>query len=172
MPAGVVEYHGPHLPIGADFLIANVITEEVERRTECYVMQHHQGPEGLQVLCLKRAAMETLRDLTEGWGAEWGRQPTGDLPVPDIFGMIKIGALDSFSAYPSPTAQRVPVGYAGKGETQLLMASYPDTVRMAALDSLPVLPEWLLNATKEMPEEGKRWLELCIQGWVSELKQE
>ncbi len=219
IPAGVVEYHGPHLPIGTDFLIANAIAEEVERRTECilwpplslgptmswaagpaegeidfepepffqyarevlkhtvalgfrriYVMQHHQGPEGLQVLCLKRAAMEVVRNLTSGWGAEWGRGPTRDLPVPDIFGMIQIGALDTYSVYPSLGSERVPIGHAGKGETQLIMASYPDTVRMEALDSLSVLPEWLLDATQATPAEGKRWLQFCIDGWVSELE--
>jgi creatinine amidohydrolase len=30
--AGVVEYHGPHLPVGVDYLIAASIIEEVERR--------------------------------------------------------------------------------------------------------------------------------------------
>ncbi len=30
--AGVVEYHGPHLPVGADYLIASSVIEEVERR--------------------------------------------------------------------------------------------------------------------------------------------
>ncbi len=29
MAAGVVEYHGPHLPIGTDFLIANAVCERV-----------------------------------------------------------------------------------------------------------------------------------------------
>jgi len=92
------------------------------------------------------------------------------LPVPDIFGMIKIAALDSFSVYASPSAERVPVGHAGKGETQLIMATYTETVRMAALDSLPVLPEWLLDACEAAPQEGKRWMEFCIKGWVDELK--
>lgn len=34
-----------------------------------YILQHHQGPDGLQVLCLKRAAMEVVRETTSGWGA-------------------------------------------------------------------------------------------------------
>jgi creatinine amidohydrolase len=32
MAAGVVEYHGPHLPVGVDYLIASSVIEEVERR--------------------------------------------------------------------------------------------------------------------------------------------
>ena len=35
MAAGCVEYHGPHLPIGTDFLIANSICVEAEKRVEC-----------------------------------------------------------------------------------------------------------------------------------------
>ena len=35
MAAGSVEYHGPHLPIGTDFLIANAVCERVEQRCEC-----------------------------------------------------------------------------------------------------------------------------------------
>ena len=35
MPAGVIEYHGPHLPIGTDFLIANAVCDGVEKKCEC-----------------------------------------------------------------------------------------------------------------------------------------
>jgi creatinine amidohydrolase len=222
IPAGVVEYHGPHLPVGTDFLIANAICEAVEKRVTCvlmpplpfgptlswaagssegemdfepeaffgyvremfrhiirmgfrrvYVLQHHQGPEGLQVLCLKRAAMEVVRELTATWGAEWGRADPAALPVPGIFQMIQIAALDTYSHYPDAgmglKSERVPVGHAGKGETQLIWGAYPETLRLEALESLPVLPEWLKDATEATEAEGKRWLEFCIQGWVQEL---
>jgi len=219
MAAGVMEYHGPHLPIGTDFLIANSICEAVEERVECvlfpplpygptlswagdaedgemdfdsepffrytqemfrhitamgfrriYVLQHHQGPEGLQVLCLKRAAMEVVREMTAAWGSEWGRADPAGLPVPNIFSMIQIAALDTFSQYPGPLPGPVPVGHAGKGETQLIMGAYPETVRMDALDSLPFLPEWLEDASRASPAEGRAWLEFCIVGWVHELE--
>jgi creatinine amidohydrolase len=220
IPAGVVEYHGPHLPVGTDFLIANAICEAVEKRVACvlmppltfgptlswaagstegemdfepeaffiyaremfrhilrigfrrvYVLQHHQGSEGLQVLCLKRAAMEVVRELTATWGPAWGRLDPAILPVPNIFEMIQIAAIDSFSHYPHANSERVPVGHAGKGETQLVWAAYPETVRMPALDTLPVLPEWLRDADEASEAEGKRWLEFCIQGWVEELQE-
>jgi creatinine amidohydrolase/Fe(II)-dependent formamide hydrolase-like protein len=134
-----------------------------------YVLQHHQGPEGLQVLCLKRAAMEVVRELTAAWGPEWGRADPATLPVPAIFQMIQIASLDAFSHYPHPDAERVPVGHAGRGETQLIWGAYPETVRLEALKTLPVLPEWLQDATLATEAEGKRWLEFCIQGWVEEL---
>jgi creatinine amidohydrolase len=218
MPAGVMEYHGPHLPIGTDFLIANAICESVEQRVECvlfpplpygptlswaagvqdgemdfnpepffqyaremfrhitamgfrriYVLQHHQGPEGLQALNLKRAAMEVVREMTSQWGAGWGREDPASTPIPTIFSLIQVAALDTFSQYPGPRPGLIPVGHAGKGETQLIMGAYPETVRMEALDSLPFLPEWLRDATQATPEEGRSWLEFCVDGWVKEL---
>jgi creatinine amidohydrolase len=218
MAAGVMEYHGPHLPIGTDFLIANSICEAVEQRVECvlfpplpygptlswaagapdgemdfdpepffqyaremfrhitamgfrriYVLQHHQGPEGLQALNLKRAAMEVVREISAAWGPEWGRLDPAALPVPDIFSMIQVAALDTFSQYPGPTPGLVPVGHAGKGETQLIMGAYPETVRMEALNDLPFLPEWLRDADQATQAEGRLWLEFCIAGWVREL---
>ena len=218
MPAGCVEYHGPHLPIGTDFLIANSICVAAEKRVECvmapplqfaptldwaagpeegeadfepeaffqyareslrriaamgfrriYILQHHQGPDGLEVLCLKRAAGEVIRETVKEWGAGWGRGPSDELPNPNIFGWIRIAYLDSFSEYPGPTEGHVPVGHAGKGETQLIMASLPETVRMEALGTLDRLPSWLEDADQADAKEGRQWLEFCIEGWVKEL---
>ena len=220
MPAGCVEYHGPHLPIGTDFLIANAVCVEAEKRVECavapplsfaptlawaaapeegeadfdpeaffvyaretlrciakmgfrriYILQHHQGPDGLEVLCLKRAAMEVLRETVHTWGAGWGRGPTEELPIPNVFNWIRIEYIDTFSEYPGPYPGRIPIGHAGKGETQLIMASLPDTVRMGALDTLDRLPSWLEDSTEADAEEGRAWIEFCVQGWVRELGQ-
>ena len=219
MAAGVVEYHGPHLPIGTDFLIANTVCEEVEKRCECilapplpfgptmswaagskdgevdfepepffqyvkeilknimnlgfrriYVCQHHQGLEGLQSLCLRRAAAELIRDVGRSWGDGWGRGRHAELPNPNIFGWIRVAGPDSFSHYP-PDSERMPVGHGGKGETQLIMGSLPETVRMGALDTLVgKMPPWLDDATEASASEGRRWIEFCVQGWVNELR--
>ncbi|MCC7261681.1 MAG: creatininase family protein [Candidatus Latescibacteria bacterium] len=218
IPAGCVEYHGPHLPIGTDFLIANSVCVEAEKRVECvvapplalaptmawaagpeegevdfdpeaffvyaretlrrlaamgfrriYLLQHHQGPDGLEVLCLKRAAGEVVRETVHQWGAGWGRRPPEELPIPNIFGWIQVAYIDSFSRYPGPYPGQIPIGHAGKGETQLIMAALPDTVRLEALDTLERLPQWLEDATAADAEEGRRWLEFCVLGWVGEL---
>lgn len=216
--AGSMEYHGPHLPVGTDFLIPQAVCRGIEARVECvvapplpfaptmawaagpeegevdfdpeaffvyarevlrsiaamgfrriYVLQHHQGPDGLEVLCLKRAAGEVLRETVHRWGAGWGRRPYHELPHPNVFGWIQVAYIDSFSEYPGPEAERVPIGHGGRGETQLIMGSLPETVRMAALASLAELPQWLEDATAASEAEGKRWLEFCIAGWVKEL---
>jgi creatinine amidohydrolase len=216
--AGSMEYHGPHLPVGTDFLIPPAVCCGVEARVECvvapplpfaptmawaagpeegevdfdpeaffvyarevlrsiaamgfrriYVLQHHQGPDGLEVLCLKRAAGEVVRETAHRWGAGWGRRPYHELPHPNVFGWIQVAYIDSFSEYAGPEAERVPIGHGGRGETQLIMGSLPETVRMAALASLAELPPWLEDAAEASAAEGRRWLEFCIAGWVKEL---
>jgi creatinine amidohydrolase len=218
MAAGSVEWHGPHLPVGTDLLIASAVCEAVERRVECvlwppmpfaptlswaagpeegevdldpepfglyarevlraaagmgfrriYVLQHHQGAEGLESLCLRRAAAEVVREVTRDWGAGWGRRPDEVLPNPHVFGLVRVAYVDSFSTYPSPEAERIPIGHAGRGETQLVWGAYPETVRLEALDALPELPAWLADARQADPAEGRRWLEFCVQGWAREL---
>jgi len=218
MAAGVVEYHGPHLPVGTDYLIASSICEEVEQRCECilaphipfgptmswaggpeegeidfepeplfqyaraifssllqigfrriYILQHHQGSEGLQSLCLQRAGREVTWEMTRQWEPGWGRRPV--MPDPAIFSCIRIASIDTYCQYPYLNSPRVPVGHAGMGETQLIMAAYPQSVRMEALASWQgPMPEWLADAPQATPQEGKRWLEFCIEGWVKELR--
>jgi creatinine amidohydrolase len=218
IPAGVVEYHGPHLPIGTDFLIANAVCEEVERQCECvvgpplslgptsewaggpedgeidfdpealfvyaremlrriaamgfrriYVLQHHQGPEGLQSLCIKRAAAELVRETTHTWGARYGRKDSDTWPLPNLFRRVQVAHIDSFCEYPAPDAERVPIGHGGRGETQLIMAALPETVRMETLDTVEARPRWLKDADEAREAAGKRWIAFCVQGWVKEL---
>jgi creatinine amidohydrolase len=220
IPAGVMEFHGPHLPLGTDYLIASAICEQIAQRCECilvpglpfgptmswaagpdegevdfepepffqytltlfrhllklgfrriYVLQHHQGHEGLQSLCLQRAAREAIWEMSKTFPTGWGRPPIP--PEPAIFSCIQIAELDSFSIYPDFEAPRVPVGHGGKGETQLMMAAYPNLVCMDALaDWQGPLPEWLEDAHEARLEDGQRWMDFCINGWVSELQKE
>ncbi|QHT59600.1 creatininase family protein [Paenibacillus lycopersici] len=220
LAAGAVEYHGPHLPIGTDVLIAESLIERVAGRCECivlpplpfaptmlwaagpadgefdfdpdalagyaeelfrgllavgfrriYVVQHHQGREGLPALTLRRAAAKVTRALTLDWGAEWGRE-RAPLPEPAIFSLIRVAQIDEFAAYASPEAERIPIGHAGKGETQLIWAAYPDAVEMDKFHALAAsepLPSWLLDTAEASREEGERWLDFCAEGWVKEL---
>jgi creatinine amidohydrolase len=222
MSAGAVEYHGPHLPIGTDWLIAETILRRVEQRCECivmpplpfsptmfwaagpsdgefdfdpealrlyareilrglvkigfrriYVLQHHQGDNGLPALTLRRAAAEVVRETTCSWSHEWGRLPGDRLPNPDIFSLIQVAYLDSFSPYPSLEAERCPVGHGGKGETQLIMSDYASCVEMDEVTEYEkehgTLPEWLKDAKDASREEGESWVEFCVRGWVTEL---
>lgn len=72
LPLGSVEQHGPHLPIGTDFLIANKIAEAVNERigglllpalpvTTC---REHKGSKG-SVWMNSDTLYYTLRDITQ-----------------------------------------------------------------------------------------------------------
>ncbi|SDW43953.1 creatininase family protein [Paenibacillus sp. CF384] len=222
MAAGVVEYHGPHLPIGTDVMLADYICTEVEKQCPCvvappisfgptlswaggpqdgeidfdpapfyayvkellkrfrmigfkriYIVQHHQGMEGLQALSLRRAAAELTREETLEWGHSWGWKAMEELPNPLVFETIQVGGIDKYVAYPPDNAGPMPIGHAGKGETQMIQHIDPLTVHMEALGSIAreQLPEWLLDAAEADPAVGKYWLDLCVDGWVRTIKQ-
>lgn len=205
--AGSVEYHGPHLPIGTDFLIAQAVVTRAESLCECvvmpplpfsstmfwaagpedgefdfdpdailvyareflrgiarvgfrrvYILQHHQGDDGLPALTLRRAAVEITRETGKSWGRGWGRNPECEYPNPKLFRQFQVAYVDSFSRYPTPDAERIPIGHGSKGETQLIMGSHPDTVNMRALDVLcekeEGLPYWLQDSHLATSEGG------------------
>ena len=60
-------------------------------------------------------------------------------------------------------------GHGSKGETMLIMAVLPETVRMELLGRLETLPSWLENAHEADAQVGRQWLEFCVDGWVREL---
>lgn len=220
MAAGSVEYHGPHLPVGTDFLIAKAVVSRVEKSlpescivappleysptmlwagdvTEgdvdfspdalytyalevfkqlaamgfrrIYVVQHHQGPEGLPALTLRRAAAETVWQLSRGWGHSWGRKDIEDLPNPEIFNLITIAHPESYVIREFED-EPYPYGHGGKGETQLIMAAYPQLVDMEALTECRFdLPGWLNDANQADAITGAKWLNAFVDGWVEEL---
>jgi creatinine amidohydrolase len=218
---GVVEYHGPHLPVGTDILMTTRLCEEIHNRCECiiapsfpfgptmnwaggalegdmdfapepffqyvketmrgllslgfkriYIIHHHAGSEGLQALCLKKAAAELRRETGRSWGPGWGRKETDELPNPLIFQQVKVAGLDEFSCYESEFSERMPIGHASKGETQYMMAAYPATVRMDLLEEwTEEKPSWLEDSHLATADEGAYWLEFCVQGWIKELQE-
>jgi creatinine amidohydrolase len=215
MAAGVVEYHGPHLPIGTDVRIAEYVCEQIERRRRCvlapslaygptmswaggpeegemdfdpeplyryakemlnrfiqmgfrriYIIQHHQGMEGLQALCLKKAARELIREQAMGWGNGWGRRAPEEWSHPQLFDWITVAGIDSF-LHLQYADGAMPIGHGGKGETQLMMNIDPETVKLDSLDTDPaVLPVWLQDAGMADREEGRHWLERCVESWI------
>jgi len=224
--AGSVEYHGPHNPIGVDYLIPNAVIEAVEKRCpdDCvvappivfgptmnwaagieegdvdfspqamsgyayemikhivgmgfrkiYVLQHHQGLDGLQGSCFRRIAAEIQRDTAKTWGHSWGRENPALNNNPGIgdyvFNLVQVVAIDTFSEYTENHETHIPIGHGGKGETQLIMAGYPGNVDMSELDGYGgPFPSWLLDAHEATPEQGGYWLGFCVDGWVKMLK--
>ncbi len=217
LAAGVIEYHGPHLPIGTDFLIANSIIEGVESRCEVVlapplplgptgswaagpedgefdfppepffqfvkaelrglldmgfrrilVLQHHQGPEGAQSLCIRRAATElAIEDgLAESGGHSWGQLPPEERP--EVFGRIQVLAPTSFL---EGEEANIPWGHASLGETGYILGVYPELAKMENLPADPQI-EWLQNSGQATGAMGEKWYELCVNSWVEALKGE
>jgi len=215
--SGVVEYHGPHLPVGVDYLVPASILEEVERRApdacvlapgmpfgttgswaggpedgevdlpgealfayvkpilraylgmgfqRILICQHHQGLEGVESLCLRRAAAELAleRGQALGGGPRWGRLP--DDRVPKVFDVIQVVAPTSFL---SGDEARIPWGHGSYGETEYIHAVFPDTVDMTELDRMDPLPRWLRDSHKSTGQEGKVWFERCVTSWMTAL---
>jgi creatinine amidohydrolase len=215
-PAGVVEYHGPHLPIGTDFLIARAVCERVAERCEVvrapgipfgptgswagpatdgeldmesepfseyakavmagiqemgferiYAMQHHQGEEGGQALSLNLAGYELWAERGRERGPGWGRHPAENEDEETIHrGRPTVGTIQS---YLPDDVGPVPIGHGGMGETQLMLAQYPETVDRDTLPPEPERPRWLRDVEQASTEDGDHWLEVAVDGWVEEL---
>ena len=212
MPSGVVEYHGPHLPIGTDFLIVKSIIDEIDRRCEAvvapgaplgptgswaagpedgeldfppeplfqyvkaelrgllemgfksiYVMQHHQGTNGLQGLCWQRAAAELTLEAGRAEGAGWGRLPRDKRP--QVFGRFRVLAPGAFL---EGEDAKIPWGHGSIGETAYMLAICPEQVKMENLADAPEA-DWLANSADATAEMGRRWFELCVSSWVDAL---
>jgi creatinine amidohydrolase len=217
LPAGVVEYHGPHLPIGTDFMIARSVVERVAERCEIvrapgipfgptgswaggpedgevdmpcepffqyakavfrglvdmgfdrvYAIQHHQGADGGQHLCLERAGYELWAEAGRELDPGWGHAPQRD---PDAAGQVhqmrpEVGGMGT---HVDDEDGPIPIGHGSMGETQLILAHYPETVDMDALPPEPERPRWLKNSDDATAEDGDHWLDVAVDGWVDAL---
>ncbi len=216
IPCGVIEYHGPHLPLGTDGIVPAGILDQVQKQCKCvalplipygttltwagdthegnmnfdshvaylyakeifkqliqigfrriYVIQYHQG-NGAQHNGLLMAASEVINELTSGWEPGWGRKEPFEWPMPNVFGLIQIMGLTAHEVYTGEDGMNI--GHASRGETQLVMGIDESLVQMNKVnaDSGKVAP-WLADAYMANAQDGKRWIDFCIDAWVKEL---
>jgi len=217
MVAGVIEYHGSHLPVATDTLIPAGIIAEAERKCECvvcpempygstmtwasgpgdgtidfnsqiaygyakevflcllrvgfkriFVLQSHQYG-GEQQVGLRLAAQEVIAGITRSWRDGWGWLEPSELPMPEIFGCIRVLGIDAGRSCP----WEIEIGHAGKGETQLMQFLYPQYVEMNELEKLKAkgpLPVWLMDSHLADTEKAKKDIDFCVQAWVDVLK--
>ena len=215
IPAGTVEYHGPHCSYGCDTLVAEGLIKELAKTRELmiaptisyspasfavgdrksgtvhveetafenyvyyvfmsllgagyrniYVVIHHQfenESEMPMTLCYrmaaKRATMKYLEmTLGEGW---WGSESyssyyeelEGDN---NPFNWIKV--IPTMS---TEVQQATGYDHAGKYESSILMALYPDAVK---LERLPEIKHWFTENAKEANTElGKVMVEKSLK---------
>ena len=92
-----------------------------------------------------------------------------ECPEPRLFDIFKIASIDGFSDYTGAREQQCPIGHAGRGETQLMLADYELRVNMADCQKTRPLPEWLRDAPAASKADGEYWLDFCAEGWAREL---
>ncbi|MBO7249759.1 MAG: creatininase family protein [Clostridia bacterium] len=221
IPAGTVEYHGPHCSYGCDTLVAEGLVKRLMERRELmlaptisyspssyavgdsksgtvhveerafenyvyyvfmsllsagyrniYVVIHHQFEQESEMpmtLCYrmaaKRATMKYLEDtLGQGW---WGSESYANYyeqleGANNPFNWIKVVPTMS-------TAVQNATGYdhAGKYESSILMALYPDAVKLDRIDDIK---HWFTESAREanlelgelMVEKSLEYLEQTI----------
>ena len=215
IPAGTVEYHGPHCSYGCDTLIAEGLINRLRERRELmlaptinyspssyavgdsksgtvhveerafenyvyyvfmsllcagyrniYVVIHHQFEQESEMpmtLCYrmaaKRATMDYLeKTLGQGW---WGSEAYSNYyeeleGANNPFGWIKV--IPTMS-----TAVQNATGYdhAGKYECSILMALYPEAVKLERLDDIK---HWFAESAREANMElGKVMVEKSLE---------
>lgn len=116
------------------------------------VLVHHQGGNIgalVKTAALKINAYEEYRAYGGGWWTERREpeQPCRIEAVPTI-----IGGTQAFG------------GHGGKGETQAVMALYPELVRLENVSGRQ--PFWNESVTKADPEEARREMRTVIDAWV------
>jgi len=136
-----------------------------------YILQHHQGPEGLPCIALTKAAADAKYEIAGKHTHGWGRQD--DFPIENLFSCITIAFIGTFSGH-HPELGECPVGHGGKGETQLIWGQYPETIDLERLNYFKEkglhFPQWLHDSHLGTQEEGDFWLDFCAAGWIKEFQ--
>lgn len=216
IPFGALEYHGAHLPLGTDTLLAEGFCRRIAGKTNAvlapaipyaptmhwaggdadgdidfpseallpyvqavldgllrmgfrrlYVLVGHQGCEGIPATIARLATHRIQQRMAGQLVPGWGRQD--DPAHSTFFDMIRICAYDQFVDYSAVQGEKpMPIGHAGRGETQLIDALYDGLVDWDAEQPQP-LPPWLADLSEADRANGEYWVNLCVDAWVRHL---
>lgn len=179
LPIGSVEQHGPHLPIGTDFLIGNKIGEAVSKRIGALLLptlpistcREHKGSRG-SVWMNSDTLYRVLRDITESLKSQGFRRIILIVTHGGIFISgpatreinsdnedIKIIRIDLLNFLPNIQKERILDSdnnlHACEYETSLMMHLYNELVRKDKIeDCVPEIPRDYLNYTT-IPKASK-----------------
>lgn len=136
-----------------------------------YVMLGHQGLDGDPGTLIKRAAWDLTEEVTSRFPMGWGQHPENVPGSNKIFSSITPVLYDQYCDYSKlDRNERLPVGHAGRGETQLIQALRPGNVDLSQLENMPKpWPEWLEDVWQASEEDGRFWVDFCVEGWVQHL---
>ena len=177
LPVGATEQHGPHLPLGTDFLIVEHVTRAAahEARASVDVLvaptfqtgsSHHHLPFGGTISLSTERYYGALRDMTESLiqsgfrrifivNGHGGNHELIELVVRDLAltYACNLAAASYWNLAREPLAERLPdlhqrlPGHAGVFETSLIMALHPELVA----NPLPHRTEEELERTTVLP---------------------
>ena len=184
LPLGALEWHGPHLPLGVDLLLAEAFAERLAGRiggvllpaltTPITTLPH---PASLQVSTEAfRGVMDATLDGLIGAGACTVIVVTGhyaqaheiELYEAAMRGMEDNPDVRIFAAAPlEPLGEDALLDHAGRIETAMTLAIRPDLVRLDDYDGTGTLGEDPRPATAE---EGERLFARGLEGWIEWLE--
>jgi len=158
LPVGATEQHGPHLPLGTDFLIVEHVTRASALQAQATVdvlvaptfqtgSSHHHLPFGGTISLATERYYGALRDMTASLiqsgfrrifivNGHGGNHELIELVVRDLAlsHACNLGAASYWDLARASLAERAPdlggrlPGHAGAFETSLIMALHPDLV--------------------------------------------
>ena len=181
LPIGALEWHGPHLPLGLDLIVAEAFAARLTERlggvllpafvTPVTTLPH---PQSLQVSteAFRTVMDDTLTGLV-GAGACAVLVVTGhyaqgheiELYEAAMRSMEDNPEVRIFAASPlEPIGDDALLDHAGRVETSLLLAIRPDFVRLDAYDGTGVLGDDPRNASAE---DGAALIEQGLDGWIA-----
>ena len=181
VPIGALEWHGPHLPLGLDLLVAETFAARLAERqggvllpalvTPVTTLPHpaslQVGTEGFRVVMddtlggLVRAGCRTIAVVTGHYAQgheielyEAALRTMDDYPEVLVYAAAPLEPLDDDGL----------LDHAARIETALLLAIRPDLVRLDAYDGTGALGEDPRGATAE---EGERLLQRGLDAWAT-----
>jgi len=123
-----------------------------------YLLVHHQGGSVgsmLQTAALKINAYDLYRELGEGWWTDGVKQKS-PCRIEVAGALFGDDVLDAFG------------GHGGKGETQAIMAFYPELVHMEKLTEDE--PFWNETVNEANVANARNAMEKLVSAWVEKLK--
>ncbi|MEW6523321.1 MAG: creatininase family protein [Bacillota bacterium] len=149
VPIGSTEQHGPHLPVGTDFMVAETIAHQVARRTKClvtptipigYAHYHTDFPGSLSVSLstLEAYIMESLSSLIHHGATHilFVNAHGGNMPALDqvCYRLRRRGIVAAtvlwWDVLGTLTPESSPAGHGDWIETSMVLSTHPGTVTM------------------------------------------
>lgn len=162
IPLGAIEQHGPHLPLGTDSYVALEMAKRVARRTSSIVVQacwpgfspHHMGFAGT-IAFRWETLMNIILDTVESLVHHGVKKVLllnahgGNVQIAQLSARLAKRSFDAQVLMPTGGGSSDPAGllkevdvHAGRGETGIALALFPDLVQMERVEGFKPTAEF------------------------------